>query len=306
MSELRELAGWPGGPLHVALGVFDGVHVGHRALIAHLVQGARRSPGGRAIAATFDPPPAVALGHERPGASLSTIAERVPLLREAGCDHVAVCTFDAEFAAQSAERFVDRLCAAGQIARVVVGPDFQYGSGRDGNVETLRSAGVTRGFAVEVVEPVRLEGAIVSSTRIREALRAGELALAERLLARRYSVGGTVAKGEQRGRRLGFPTLNVMTPPEKLLPKDGIYACWVTAGGSHYASATSLGTRPTFGPGPRTLESHLLDFEGDLYGSTVEVSFVQRLRDELRFDDARTLVAQIALDVEQTRTLLGR
>lgn len=306
MSELRELEGWPSGPLHVALGVFDGVHVGHRALIAHLVQGARRSQDGRAIAATFDPLPAVALGHEQPGASLSTIAERLPLLHRAGCDHVAVCTFDVEFAAQSADRFLDRLCAAGQIARVVVGPDFQYGSGRDGNVETLRGAGAARGFAVEVVEPVRLEGGIVSSTRIREALRAGDLALSERLLGRRYGVGGDVAMGEQRGRRLGFPTLNVITAREKLLPQDGIYACWVTANGSRHASATSLGTRPTFGPGPRTLECHLLDFEGDLYGSNVTVTFVSRLRDELRFDDARTLVAQIARDVEETRAVLGR
>lgn len=304
MSVLRDFTGWPAGPLHVALGVFDGVHVGHRALIAHLVQG--RGPAGRAIACTFDPPPGVALGQERPGSSLSTVEERAALLREARADDVAVLTFGPELAAKSGDEFLAELCAAGTIARVVVGRDFSYGSGRDGNVDTLQAAGRARGFGVEVVEPVRLEGAVVSSTRIREALRAGDLGLSERLLARHYSVGGTVATGERRGRRLGFPTLNVLTPPEKLLPKDGIYACWVVSDGMRYASATSLGTRPTFGPGPRTLECHLLDFDGDLYGAAVRVTFVKRLRDELRFDDARTLSQQIARDVEETRAVLGR
>lgn len=305
MSVLRDFAGWPSGPLHVALGVFDGVHVGHRALIAQLVHG--RGPAGRAMACTFDPLPAVALGQERPGSCLSTVEERAALLREAGVDDVAVLTFGPQLASMSGEEFLAQLCAAGTIARVVVGRDFSYGHGRDGDVDTLLAAGGARGFEVQVVDPVRLEGAVVSSTRIREALRAGDLALAERLLARPYSVGGSVAKGEQRGRRLGFPTLNVTTPPEKLLPKDGIYACWVAvAGGMRFASATSLGTRPTFGPGPRTLECHLLDFDGDLYGAAVTVTFAKRLRDELRFDDARTLSQQIARDVEETRAVLGR
>lgn len=305
MTVLRDLDGWPAGPLHVALGVFDGVHVGHRALVAHLVQGAR-AQHARAVAATFDPLPEVGLGQLDPAAcALSTIAERESLLHSAGADDVAVFTFDAVFAAQTAARFVERLCGAGDVRRVLVGDGFRFGSGREGDAATLEAAGRERGFDVSVLDPVTLGGEIVSSTRIREALRAGDLATAERLLARTYSADGIVAAGEQRGRGLGYPTLNVETPVEKLLPRDGIYACWVEVGDDRHAAATSLGVRPTFGPGPRTLECHLLDFSGDLYGAPARVLFVKRLRDELRFPTAAALTTQIARDVEETRAALN-
>ena len=305
MTVLRDLDGWPAGPLHVALGVFDGVHVGHRALVAHLVQGARPERA-RAIAATFDPLPEVGLGHQEPVAcALTTIAERERLLHAAGADDVAVFTFDEAFASQSADVFVERLCGAGRIRRVLVGHGFRFGSGREGDAAKLEAAGRARGFDVGVLDPVTLDGEMVSSTRIRDALRAGDVVAAERLLAGPYTADGTVARGEQRGRGLGYPTINVETPAEKILPRDGIYACWVEVGGSRHAAATSLGVRPTFGPGPRTLECHLLDFAGDLYGAQVRVTFVKRLRDEQRFPTAGALAAQIARDVEDTRAALG-
>lgn len=303
-SVIRDLERWPAGPLHVAIGVFDGVHVGHRALIAHLVQGARVTRA-RAIAVTFEPLPSIALGEDPPDSALSTMAERERLLHGAGADDVAVLTFDAAFAAQRAEGFVERLCAAGAIKRVVVGPDFQFGHGREGDVRSLRAHGARLGYDVSVAEPVLLDGGVVSSTRIREALRGGRLAEAERLLTRAYAAEGTVARGEQRGRELGYPTINVETPPEKLLPRDGIYACWVEVAGVRHRAATSLGTRPTFGPGPRTLECHLLDFSGDLYAAAVTVTFVKRLRDELTFPGPAALATQIARDVEETRAALG-
>ena len=280
------------------------MHVGHRALIAHLARGARGAHA-RAIAATFVPLPGIALHQDPPDSALSTIAERERLLHGAGADDVAVLTFDAAFAAQRAERFVDRLCAAGAIERVVVGPDFQFGQGREGDVRSLRAHGARLGFEVAEAEPVLLDGAVVSSTRIREALREGALPAAERFLARPYAAGGTVTRGEQRGRELGYPTINVETPPEKLLPRDGIYACWAEIAGVRHRAATSLGTRPTFGPGPRTLECHLLDLSSDLYGAVVTVTFVKRLRDELTFPGPAALATQIARDVEETREALG-
>ena len=279
------------------------MHVGHRALIAHLAEGARGARA-RAIAATFGPLPSVALGQDPPDSMLSTIGERERLLHDAGADDVAVLTFDAAFAAQSADHFVERLCGAGAIKRVVVGPDFQFGHGREGDVRSLRAQGARLGFDLAVAEPVLLEGGVVSSTRIREALRAGALPDAERLLARPYAARGTVARGERRGRELGYPTINVETAPEKLLPRDGIYACWLEVAGVRHRAATSLGTRPTFGPGPRTLECHLLDFSGDLYGAAVTVTFVKRLRDELKFPGPAALATQIARDVEETREAL--
>lgn len=306
MTVLHDLAGWPAGPLHVALGVFDGVHVGHRAVVADLVRGARPR-GARAIVATFDPLPEVGLGEERPVAcALTTIEERVELLRTAGADDVAVFTFDPIFAAQSAATYVERLCAAGRVERIVVGRGFRFGKGREGDAGTLRRAGKGAGFDVSVVDPVALDEGIVSSTRIRSSLRRGDVAAAARWLGLPYCAGGVVERGDQRGRELGYPTINVATPVEKLLPRDGIYACLVDVGGATYGAATSLGTRPTFGSGPRRLECHLLDFSGDLYGMVVRVSFVQRLRDELAFAGPEALVSQIARDTDETRAAIGR
>ena len=304
MSVLHDLDGWPEAPLHVALGVFDGVHVGHRSMLGRLVRSARRARA-RAVAATFDPLPEVALGQDAAGGSLSTIAERIRLLHAAGADDVAVFRFDAAFAAQSPDRFLERLCAAGEVQRVIVGHGFRFGAGREGDEATLQAAGRRRGFDVETVEPIELDGGIISSTRIREALRAGDLAVAQRLLGAPYAADGVVAHGRQRGRELGYPTINVTTPVEKLLPRDGIYACRVEVAGATHAAATSLGTRPTFGPGPRTLECHLLDFSGDLYGAAVRVHFIRRLRDELTFSGPAALAEQIARDVEETRAALA-
>lgn len=300
---IRGFRGWPGGEQHVALGVFDGVHLGHRSLIRDLVAGARGAGAGT-VAATFDPLPEVAFGGPLAGSTLSTIDERAALLREAGAGTVAVFPFDAAFAEQTAPEFLEQLGSSCDIRLIVVGHDFRFGRGRDGDVALLAEHGQRRGFSVRAIEPVRLDGEVVSSTRVREALRGGDLRAAEALLARRYAVSGTVERGEQRGRTLGYPTLNVATPVEKLLPADGIYACWVDVRGAGHRAATSLGTRPTFGGGPRALECHLLDFSGDLYGEQVTVTFVQRLRDEQRFSDAESLVRQIAADVEQTRRVL--
>ncbi|HTH70769.1 MAG TPA: bifunctional riboflavin kinase/FAD synthetase [Candidatus Saccharimonadales bacterium] len=289
--------------MHLAVGVFDGVHLGHQALIRGLVGGAQAA-GATPVAATFDPLPAQVLAQDPPQSTLADAPERAALLEHAGARAVIVFTFDKAFSQQSAEAFIKRVTSAGDVQRIVVGPDFQFGHGREGAVPALRTLGERYGFAVTVVEPIALGGAVVSSTRIRQALREGDLDTAQALLGRPYSVTGTIVRGEQRGRALGFPTINVAPPPDKLLPHDGIYATWVVLGDARYRAASSLGVRPTFGGGPRKLESYILDFSDEVYGQQATVTFVGRLRDEVRFDSADDLATQIAKDVQQTRLAL--
>ena len=303
MTVIRNFQGWPAGPLHVAIGVFDGVHLGHQMLVRRLVGGARAA-GATPIVATFDPLPGQALAQDPPRSTLADAPERVVLLEQAGAGAVAIFTFDQAFSKQTAEQFVTRLVAAGDVKRIVVGIDFQFGHGREGAVPTLRTLGDRHGFAVSVVDPISLGGAVISSTRIRQALRDGDLATAQALLGRPYSVGGTIVHGEERGRVLGYPTINVTPPDDKLLPRDGIYATWAIIGERRLRAATSLGVRPTFGGGPRKLESYLLDFSGDLYGQQAVIVFVERLRDELKFASADDLALQIAKDVELSRLAL--
>lgn len=279
------------------------MHLGHRALVAELARGARRE-GAAGVAATFDPLPLQVLAPGAPASALSDADDRVRLLTEAGADRVVVFSFDEAFAALSADEFIDHLGEAGDVRRIVVGPDFHFGHRAEGDNEKLRSRGVRDGFAVQIFEPLRLEGAIVSSTRIRNLLLAGDVEAAGRLLGRPYTLRGRVVHGDKRGRSLGFPTINLALPRERLLPRDGIYAMWAEMGEGRFKAAASLGVRPTFGGGERVLEAYLLDFSGDVYGEEVEISFVKRLRDEIAFASPADLAAQIARDVEETKRVL--
>jgi riboflavin kinase/FMN adenylyltransferase len=300
---LGDFRGWPPGPVAIAIGVFDGVHVGHQALIRQTGEGAKQLRG-RALAATFDPLPIQALAPGAPPSALSDIDDRSRLLHAAGADDVVVFHFTKEFAALTADEFVRRLVAAGQVRQIFVGEDFQFGHDRGGNVRTLAAAGAENDFEVVVATQVKDGGGVVSSTRIRNALLVGDVTVAARLLGRPYSVKGKVVHGAKRGRALGFPTINLAVPPERLLPRDGIYAMSVRVRDAEVTAAASLGVRPTFGGGDRTLEAYLLDWKGDVYGDTIEAAFVKRLRDELRFASAEELTEQIARDVEATRAAL--
>ncbi len=303
MRILHGFDDWPSGPLHLAIGVFDGVHRGHQELIRRLRDGARAARA-TPIAATFDPLPIEVLAPGAPPSALSSAGERARFLGEAGADAVAVLPFDRAFSELSAREFVDRLRAAGDVRRIVVGRDFRFGHRREGDVTLLAALGGEYGLVVDVVAPVAMGNAVVSSTRIRNLLVAGDVRGAAELLGRLYSVSGPIVHGDRRGRELGYPTINVATPPGRLLPRDGIYATWVTIEGARRAAATSLGVRPTFGHGERALESFILDFSGDVYGQEAETTFVERIRDELRFDTADELVARIKEDVEATRQAL--
>jgi riboflavin kinase/FMN adenylyltransferase len=290
--------------LHLAIGVFDGVHVGHQALVSSVAERAR-AESATPLAATFDPLPIEVLAPGAPPSALSDIDERVRLLTGAGAKFVAVFHFTPEFAALSPDEFARRLAGAGQVRRVCVGDDFQFGHDRSGDVKTLRELGTRHGFTVDAAQPVTVDGRLVSSTRIRNALLAGDVQEAARLLGRSYAVTGIVEHGDKRGRALGFPTMNLETPPQRLLPRDGIYAVWARVGSDRVMGAASLGVRPTFGGGARRLEAFLLDWQGDAYGDSVRVEFVKRLRDELRFASAAELAQQIAKDVDETRKALS-
>lgn len=305
MKLLHDFEGWPRGPLHVAIGVFDGVHVGHRTLIRAVTEHAA-SDGGTPVAVTFDPLPIEVLAPGAPPSALSDIDERAALLGEAGASAVAVLRFTPDLAALSPQAFAGRLTAAGDVRNVVVGEDFQFGHDRSGDVRVLRELGSRLGFGVDVAPPVTMDGRVVSSTRIRNALLAGDVREAARLLGRPYAVRGTVAHGDKRGRALGFPTVNLDVPINRLLPRDGIYAMWAEVNGARVPAAASLGVRPTFGAGERRLEAFLLDWSGEVYGDAIRAEFVERLRDELRFASAGELATQIAEDVEHTRAVLSR
>ena len=257
------------------------------------------------MAATFDPLPIEVLAPGAPPSALSDIDERTHLLAAAGASAVVVFRFTTEFAALPPAEFASRLAEAGEVRRVCVGEDFQFGHDRSGNVDALREFGKAHGFTVDVAPPVMVAGRIVSSTHIRNALLAGGVEEAAGLLGRHFAVSGVVEHGDKRGRALGFPTINLDVPRARLLPRNGIYAVWATVEGRRLMAASSLGVRPTFGGGERRLEAFLLDWEGDLYGDRVRVEFVKRLRDELRFASAADLAQQITKDVDETRKALS-
>lgn len=291
-------------PLVVALGTFDGVHLGHQALLAGAVTRARNLRG-RCAAVTFDPHPLQVIAPPDEPFLLTTLDERLALLAGVGVDLTVVVRFDAEFRETSADRWVQVLVERTGLAEAVCGPDYSYGRDRAGDARSLENAGAARGFVVHVSSPVQVDGVPVSSTAIREMLREGDVSRAARLLGRWYALGGSVIRGDGRGARLGFPTANLLPPAEKVLPARGIYAAWTRTGGGVHQSAVSVGTRPTFGGGEVLVESHLLDTSIDLYDSRIELHFVHRLRDERAFASVDALVNQMKEDVTQTREVLA-
>ncbi|HET6794656.1 MAG TPA: bifunctional riboflavin kinase/FAD synthetase [Acidimicrobiales bacterium] len=299
----------PGAGSVVTIGAYDGVHLGHRALIGEVRRRAEALSAASAVV-TFDRHPASVVRPESAPLLLTDLDQKLELLASTGIDLTVVVRFDEERASESAEDFVNELLVQRLAARVVVvGEDFHFGHGRRGNVELLRRMGAGCGFEVIGHRLVAEAGSAISSTRIRRLLGEGDVAGAAALLGRHHEVRGQVVKGDGRaGADLGMPTANVAVPPGILLPVDGIYAGWYRRpeGGLRRA-ALSLGRRPTFYPdgGPRLLEAHLLDFEGDLYGEAAAVSFVGRIREERTYDSLEPLIAQMQEDVADTRRILG-
>jgi len=310
---MRVLTGPPpawdleGRPRAVTIGVYDGLHQGHRHVISLLRSAAAARGGLECAVVTFDPHPLTVVAPEHAPRLLTGIEHRLELLAEAGLDLAAVIPFDEAMRRQTSAGFAATVLAGALQARlVVVGEDFRFGHQRTGNVAALSELGDAHGFAAEVV-PLVGGQAPVSSTRIRALVAAGDLAGAAAALGRPHEVRGAVVAGEGRGRRLGFPTANVAVPAQLALPPGGVYAVQAgPRGASLRPGVANLGTRPTFGGAGLSLEVHLLEPPGDLYGATLRVAFVARLRDERRFDGPADLAAQIAADAAATRALLGR
>jgi riboflavin kinase/FMN adenylyltransferase len=294
----------PDGGSAVTIGFFDGVHVGHQAVIRQTVSAARERHL-RPVALTFDRHPREVLTPDDVPQLLTTLRRKAELIETLGVEVLAVMEFDEGVSRWPPERFVDQALADGLgIQHAVVGANFTFGYKAAGTAEVLADLGRTRGFSVESVPLTELEGRAVSSTSIRQALAEGELSWPGRALARRYAVEGTVVPGAGRGRDLGFPTANLRTPARILLPGRGIYAGRAHAGGDWWTAAINVGTNPTFGEEPLHVEAFLLDFEGNLQGRVLTVEFWERLRDELRFENPEVLALQMKEDITRTRALV--
>lgn len=289
----------------VALGNFDGFHLGHQAVVGRAVALAR-AQGRPALVATFDPHPVRVFRPDAPPFRLTTLDQRQRLFAAAGADAMVVFHFDAALAALTADAFVrDRLVGALAVGGVVTGEDFTFGKAKGGTVETLAAAGAALGFSADAVGAVRLAGEPVSSTRIREALRDGRPRDAARLLTRPFAIEGVVQHGDKLGRTIGYPTAN-LDLGKYLRPAYGIYAVrGRLADGRVLAGAANLGVRPTFDPPKELLEPYFFDFSGDLYGQCLEVELVDYLRPEAKFDSLDALTAQMDADCARARALLA-
>lgn len=311
MSDMRLIRGYHDVPpdlrgAALAIGNFDGVHRGHQALLRRTLEIGRdmACPVGAMV---FDPHPHVFFRPRDTHFALTPHPMKLARLAELGLDVAAVIPFDADLAALSAEDFIQRVLVEGwRIAHAVVGYDFSFGKGRSGTVATLREKGLTAGFGVTVVAPVAGEnGAVFSSTAIRQKLAAGDVAGAAEVLGWRWRVRGMVQGGAKRGTGLGFPTANIPLPLGTALA-HGIYAVWVHAGDATYGAAAYFGPRPTFDNGAPVLEVFLFDFDDDLYGREIEVEFVDFVRGDARFATPDALVAQMERDCRAAQAILGR
>ena len=302
LQRLQDCAGLPF-PV-VTIGNFDGLHLGHQAVLK-LVKDRARSCRGTVVVLTFDPHPLRVLAPQLDLQFLSDPDEKLALLKEAGVEVVARLPFTQDFAAQTPEEFMRRVLVEGLGARELnVGQNFRFGRDRQGTIQTLLEGASRLGFTVRVIAPVIINGIAVSSTQIRELIQAGALADAATLLGRPYGVKGTVIRGEGRGGEMGYPTANLLPPKARVLPPDGVYATHLHLDSEAFPAVTYIGVRPTFGAGVRLIETHLLDGGRDLYAREIGVTFYERLRGDHAFDSQEGLARQIAEDVDRTRGIL--
>ncbi len=288
----------------LTLGNFDGVHRGHQALLRRVVDRAQ-ARRATAVVYTFHPHPLKVLNPAFCPPLLTAFEERAARIAAEGVDALVWARFDRDYAAQEPEDFVRRtLAGALNAVDLWVGPDFVFGRDRRGTIELLRGLGGELGFSVEILPAFALEGQVVSSTRIRQAVAEGDFETAQHLLGRPYTLHGPVVRGEGRGHGLGFPTANVLVR-EECLPPPGVYAAWASGELGCRPAALNIGPNPTFGNAETTVEAYLLDFAGDLYGAELELRPVAALRGEIAFRSAADLVVQIAKDVDETRRVLG-
>src|ERR687891_641571 len=287
------------------LGNFDGIHLGHQALVRNAVADAGRL-GIPSVVLTFEPHPLKILAPERAPNLILAHKDKMQLLQSFGVDIVVVQNFDLSFASLEAKEFVRRfLVDRLKIKKVWVGQDLRFGQRRKGDVDDLTRWGKELGFEVGVVPPVMVNGIRVSSTGIRQLLAEGRVEEVEPMLGRYHFVSGRVVSGHRRGRELGFPTANI-SPRTEVLPPDGVYATLFQFGGKEILSVSNIGVNPTFGSGPRTVETFILDFNDDIYGQSVKLSFVKRIREEKKFGSVDQLIEQMGIDVACARAIFNQ
>jgi len=292
-------------PVVASIGNYDGVHLGHQAILKSVVT-AGRARGLDASLITFDPHPLTVVAPDRRPEPVQSRGQKLRGLERSGLDEVLILPFDASLAKLDGEAFVnDYLLPRYPLAAIHVGVNFRFGKARRGDVDTLAAIGAQAGFDVRGIESIEVDGQVVSSSAIRRAVGTGDVALATRLLGHPFAMTGLVARGAARGRELGFPTAN-LEADNQMFPRNGVYLTQVRALAGRYTAMTNVGVRPTFGGEQLCVESHLLDFDEDLYGQRIEVLFLERLRDEQRFDDPRQLADQLARDRAATESYFSQ
>ncbi len=293
------------GPSALTIGTFDGVHVGHQALIRHVI-GRARILRGPAVLVTFRPHPRSVLRPHIALRYLQSTDERLAMLSSLGLDHIISLEFDMNLARTGAAQFAGLLARNLGMRELWVGRGFALGRNRKGDVPFLTAMGSQLSFTVHPIRRLTLDDEPISSSTIRNLLSSGEVRRSTRLLGRYYRLTGAVVHGAHRGAQIGFPTANLAVPPNRLVPANGVYATWVRVAGRWVAGATNIGTRPTFANGDRTVETHLLDWQEDVYGRELVLSFVERLRNERKFAGREELTGQLRRDVAQVRELLSQ
>jgi riboflavin kinase/FMN adenylyltransferase len=300
----EELAGLsPDKDMLLTIGVFDGVHLGHKYLISRLKELALKQ-GLLSGVVTFRQHPQEVLSPKNRLPFLTSIAQRTNLLKSEGIDAIIPLSFTTELARLSARQFLELLQKHLRMRGVVIGPDFALGRNREGDTETMRRLGQEMGFSVSVVPPVKIDGEVVSSTAIRNALARGDMKRVQKLTGRPFRLQGRVVAGAGRGVKLGFPTANLEVEAEQALPPDGVYVSQAHIDDRSYPSVTNIGKRPTFGNNKRIVEVYLLDYDNELYGRELEIDILERLRGEKKFKTAEELKKQIAQDIERGRKWL--
>lgn len=289
----------------VTVGVFDGLHIGHQAVIHHLLTQSEKF-NLASVVLTFDPPPLAFLAPEKCPPALTTLPKKIEILERLGVDAVIFARFDSYLQQMSPDTFVQQVLLQRLHARrVIIGYDWQFGKGRSGNAAALKQLGKQYQFGVMIVGPIQLHGVPVHSTRVREAIASSNLDIVSELLGRQYSITGEIVRGEGRGRQIGFPTANI-DAGNQMLPPSGVYAIQAKLEGCMFDGVTNMGTRPTFDGEKFQIETHLFDFEKIVYGKKIEIFFIEKIRDERKFSNPETLIDQIKQDVVQAKAILSQ
>lgn len=300
LDDLSLLDSW------LTIGVFDGVHRGHQEILAQLTAGAHQKDAP-AVVLTFWPHPAVVLGKRYDLKCLTMPEERADLLGKAGVDIVITQTFTPEFAKLSAWDFMRRVANHLGLRSLWIGYDFALGHNREGNLERLSEIGEELGYKVQAIGPVKNGEDVISSSLIRKRISIGQVDLAAENLGRFYTLSGPVVHGDGRGRRINIPTANIDYPKDKVIPANGVYACWAWVGKKRHPAAVNIGINPTFTPDKQTpnVEAHILDFNHELYGQELKLEFVEYLREEIKYDSVDALLKQIHADIAKTKEILS-